>query len=141
MKATVPETQPGEAAALANTALVRKYCAAWSSGDLGTIFECYHDDIVLHYFGCSPLAGAHRGKAAAVQVLAKVQQLTNRQLLEVHDVLASDRHAVILARERFERGGRTLEVDRVFVYHVRDGQFIEAWVYDDDQRAVDELWS
>jgi hypothetical protein len=52
------------------------------------------DDIVLHYFGRSPLAGDHRGKPAALGVLAKVQQLANRQLL-----------------------------------------------YDDDQRAVDELWS
>jgi ketosteroid isomerase-like protein len=61
-------------------------------------------------------------------------------LLEIHDVLASDDHAVMLARERWERDGRTLEVRRVFVYHIRDGKLAEAWAYDDDQRAVDEFW-
>jgi ketosteroid isomerase-like protein len=97
--------------------------------------------LILHYFGRSPLAGAHRGKAAALAVLARVQQLTNRQLLEIHAVLVSEDHAVILARERFERDGRQLETRRVLVYHVRDGKLAESWIYDDDQRDVDEFWS
>ena len=125
----------------ANEAAVRRYCEAWKAGDLPTLVDCYHDDIVLHYFGRSPLAGDHRGKAAALAVLARVQQLTNRRLVEIHDMLASDDHGVILARERFERDGRTLETKRVLLYHVRDGKLAESWIYDDDQRAVDEMWS
>jgi hypothetical protein len=125
----------------ANEAAIRRYCDAWKAGDLATIVDCYHDDLVLHYFGRSPLAGDHRGKTAALTVLARVQQLANRQLLEIHDVLASDEHAIILARERFERDGRQVESKRVLVYHVRDGKLAEAWIYDDDQRAVDALWS
>jgi hypothetical protein len=125
----------------ANEAMVRRYCDAWQRGDLAAIVDCYHDDLVLHYFGRSPLAGDHRGKAAALTVLARVQQLANRRLLDIHDVLASDEHAVILAREEFERDGRRVESRRVLVYHVRDGKLAEAWIYDDDQRAVDELWA
>jgi ketosteroid isomerase-like protein len=125
----------------ASLAVVRRYCEAWKAGDLPTLVDCYHDEIVLHYFGRSPLAGEHRGKAAALAVLAQVQQRTNRRLLEIHDVLASDDHVVILARERFERDGRTLETQRVLLYHVRDGKLAESWIYDDDQRAVDEMWS
>jgi ketosteroid isomerase-like protein len=133
---------PGETTARRdNEAAIRRYCEAWRAGDLATILDCYHDDFVLHYFGRSPLAGTHRGKAAALAALAKVQQLTNRQLLEIHDVLVSDDHAAILARERFERDGRVLEVRRVLVYHVRDGKLAESWIYDEDQRAVDEFWS
>ena len=92
----------------ANEAAIRRYCEAWRQGDLAAIVDCYHDDLVLHYFGRSPLAGAHRGKAAALAVLAKVQQLTNRQLVEIHDVLVSDQHAAVMARERFERDGRQM---------------------------------
>jgi len=131
----------GEARRQANEAAIRRYCEAWKSGDLATIVDCYHDDLVLHYFGRSPLAGDHRGKSASLLLLAKVGQLTNRRLVEIHDVLASDEHAVILARERFERDGRELELNRVFVYHVRDGRLVEGWVYDEDQRTVDEFWS
>ncbi len=92
---------------------------------------------MLHWFGESPLAGDHRGKPAALAALARMQQVANRRLVEIHDVLASDEHAVVLAREAFERDGRRVETRRVLVYHVRDGKLAEAWVYDDDQRAVD----
>jgi hypothetical protein len=123
----------------ANDAVVRRYADAWRAGDLATIVGCYHDDVVLHYFGRNPLAGSHRGKPAALAVLARIQQIAGRRLVEVHDTLASDDHAVILARERFERDGRQVEVRRVLVYHVRDGKLAECWIHDDDQRAVDEM--
>jgi ketosteroid isomerase-like protein len=124
-----------------NEAVVRRYCDAWRRGDVATIVDCYHDDVVLHWFGRSPLAGDHRGKAAALTALMRLQQLANRQLVEIHDVLASDAHAVVLARERFERDGRVLDVNRVLVYHVRDDKLAEAWIYDEDQRELDALWS
>ena len=38
-----------------------------------------------------------------------MQQLTNRRLLAIEDVLANDDRAVVIARERFERDGRVLE--------------------------------
>ena len=124
-----------------NDAVIRRYCDAWRRGDLAAIVECYHDDVVLHYFGRSPLAGDHRGKAAALGVLAKVQQVSGRRLLEIHDTLAGDEHAIVLAREQFERDGTRLEAKRVLVYHVRDEKLAECWIYDEDQRAIDELWS
>jgi ketosteroid isomerase-like protein len=124
-----------------NDAVIRRYCDAWRRGDVATIVDCYHDDVVLHWFGRSPLAGDHRGKPAALTALMKLQQLANRQLVEIHDVLTSDDHAVVLARERFERDGRVVEANRVLVYHVRDGKLAEAWIYDEDQRTLDELWS
>jgi hypothetical protein len=141
MNPTVAPTPAGPSRRDDNEAAIRRYCEAWRNGDLATIVDCYHDDLVLHYFGRSPLAGEHRGKPAALAVLARVQQLTNRRLVEIHDVLASDEHAVILARERFERDGREMELDRVLVYHVRDGKLVEGWIYDEDQRAIDEFWS
>jgi uncharacterized protein len=79
-----------------------------------------------------PLASTHRGKATCLALLQKVRERTNRQLLEIRDVLASDTHAVILARERFERDGRILELNRVLLYHVRDAKLAERWIYDED---------
>ena len=122
-------------------AVVRAYCEAWEKGDVAAIFGLYHDDFTLHYFGRSPMAGNHVGKAAAVQALGKVQTLTNRKLIEIHDVLSSADHGAVLARERFEQGGKTLEVNRILLYHVKDGKLAECWLFDNDQRAVDEFWS
>lgn len=125
----------------ANHAVVAAYAHAWQDGDAATLVRLYHDDFVLHYFGRSPLAGDHVGKAAALGALAKVQQLTNRKLIEVHDVLSGPGHGAVLAHEQWQRDDRTLEVHRVLLYHVRDGKLSECWLYDEDQRAVDEFWS
>jgi uncharacterized protein len=124
-----------------NEEIIKRYCEAWKKGDFPTMLGLYHDEFILHYFGRSPLAGEHRGKAAALGVLAKVQKLTNRQLLEIRDILASDDHTIVIARERFERDGKRLEANRIFVYRIRDGKLGECWVYDEDQRTVDEFWS
>ena len=122
-------------------AVVRRYADAWRANDLQTIVDSYHDDVVFHYFGASPLAGTHRGKAACLTLLMQVRERTNRQLLEVSDVLVGKHRAAILARERFERDGRVLELDRLLLYAVRDGKLAECWIYDEDQRAVDEFWA
>jgi ketosteroid isomerase-like protein len=136
---TSTASSDSDAARAANGAAVRRYCDAWRRGDLATIVDCYADDVVVHWFGRNALAGTHRGKPAVLAALGALQQRANRRLVEIHDVLASDEHAVVLAREEFERDGRRLESRRVLVYHVRDGKLAEAWVYDDDQRAVDEM--
>ncbi|MCH7810292.1 MAG: nuclear transport factor 2 family protein [Chloroflexi bacterium] len=124
-----------------NAAAVRAYADAWRKGDTAALVGLYSDDFTLHYFGRSPLAGDHRGKAAALATLARVQQLTNRRLIEVHDVLVGDDHGAILAREHWERDGRTLDLQRVLVYHVQNGLLSECWLFDHDQRAVDEFWT
>jgi ketosteroid isomerase-like protein len=125
----------------ANRAVVEAYARAWEAGDAAALVDLYDEEFTLHYFGRSPLAGDHAGRAAALAALAKVQQLTNRRLVEVHDVLSGDNHGALLAREHWTKDGKELDVRRVLVYHVRDGKLFECWIFDDDQRAVDEFWS
>jgi uncharacterized protein len=119
--------------------VLRRYADAWASNDFATIVDCYHDDIVFYYFGTSPLAGVHRGKAVCLSILKRVREKTQRKLLEIQDVMAGERFGVVLACERFERDGRTVEVNRVLKYKVRDGKLSECWIYDEDQRLIDEF--
>ena len=53
-----------------------------------------------------------RGKAAALGILAEVTRRTNRRLLAIVDVMAGPERGALLVRERFERDGRTAEVER-----------------------------
>lgn len=122
-------------------AVVKHYADAWAANDLRAIVDCYHDEVVFHYFGNSPLAGTHRGKAACLAVLKRVREMTNRKLLSIRDVLAGDHFGLIVALERFGRNGTAIEIERLFRYKVRDGKLAECWVYDEDQRLVDQYWS
>ena len=55
------------------------------------------------------------------------------------DVLLGAEHAVALVKERAVRGERSLEFDRVNVYHLREGKIVEIWCYDSDAYALDEF--
>lgn len=120
---------------------VRRYAAAWAANDIETVLAMYHDDFVLHYFGESPLAGDHVGKEAAITALVEATRRSNRQLDVIEDVLGGERFAAIIAREGVGQDDPRAVVRRVFVYAVRDGLLAEAWLYDEDQRFIDRLWS
>jgi uncharacterized protein len=115
------------------------YRDAWEAGDLARIVDAYHDDVVLHYFGTSPLAGTHMGKQAALTVLAQATERSGRELVAVEDVLAGERFGALVAVERL--GPERREVRRVLLYEVRDDKLGECWLYDEDQAFVDLLWS
>lgn len=116
---------------------VTRYATAWLAGDRLALAACYHEDFTLHYFGRNPLAGDHRGKTAALTILAEVTRRTNRKLLGIVDVMAGPERGALLVRERFERDGTAAEFERLLVYAVRDGLLWECWVWDQDQTAVD----
>jgi uncharacterized protein len=116
---------------------VKGYSDAWVANDLAAIVDCYHDDVVFHYFGQNPLAGTHRGKAACLTVLKKVRQRTDRKLVSIQDVLVGQHFGLIIAIERFEHNGTSATIERLLKYSVRDGKLVECWIYDADQRLVD----
>ncbi|MFA6117038.1 MAG: nuclear transport factor 2 family protein [Sphingomonas sp.] len=116
-----------------------RYAAAWRAGDLQAIAACYHDDFTLHYFGTSPLAGVHRGKRAALAILADFSRRSQRRLVEISDIAVGATRGVILVREELSIGGRPVQVDRTLIYAVRDSLLAECWVLDQDQRLIDEM--
>jgi ketosteroid isomerase-like protein len=115
------------------------YAEAWLAGDLDRILAAYHDDIVLHYMGDSPLAGSHVGRAAAFEVLGQATLRSSRRLIEIEDVLVGSRLGALLAVE--ELGDPPQRMRRVLVYRVEEYKLRECWLYDEDQRFVDRLWS
>jgi len=122
-------------------ALVERYATAWRDGDLATLVGCYGPNFILHYGGASPLAGDHVGLDAALAALAEASRRTGRDLLSVDETLTSPTGAVLVVRERFDRDGDTAEVRRVLRYRVEGDQFVECWLYDEDQAVVDRFWS
>jgi len=116
---------------------VSGYAAAWLAGDRQTMLASYHDDFTLHYFGRNPLAGIHRGKPAALAILAEVTRRSKRKLSGIVDVMAGPERGALLVREIFQRDGKTAEAERLLVYAVRDELLWQCWVYDQDQALVD----
>ena len=119
--------------------VLRSDAQAWLASDLEKVLAAYHDDIELHYMGESPLAGTHRGRDAALAALGQASVRTSRKLVDVNDVMVGDSLGALLAVE--DLGDPPRRVQRVLLYRVQDEKLRECWLFDEDQRFIDELWS
>lgn len=119
---------------------LRRYADCWQAGDLDGLVACYAPDFTLHYGGRSRFAGTHRGRDAALAVMAEASTVAPRELRSIDQVLAADDAGALVVTEVLRRDGEEAELQRVLRYRVRDGQLAECWLYDADQELVDRLW-
>lgn len=128
---------------MADETVLHRYARSWAAGDLAATLACYHPEVVIHYFGDSPLAGDHRGLDAALGALAEATARSGRVLERVVDVLVGPERSALVVEERLGAAGDDpgRVVQRVLVYRVEDDLLRECWLFDEDQRFVDALWS
>ena len=119
--------------------VLKAYAAAWLASDLDAVLAAYHDDIELHYLGNSPLAGTHVGREAALAALGQASVRSERTLVAVENVLVGDSFGALVAIE--DLGDPPRRVRRVLLYRVLESRLRECWLFDEDQRFVDGLWS
>jgi ketosteroid isomerase-like protein len=119
--------------------VLRAYAEAWLASDLEKVLASYHDDIELHYMGESPLAGTHCGRDAAFAVLGQASTRTGRKLIDVEDVLVGESLGALIAVE--DLGEPAQRVRRVLLYRVQDEKLRECWLFDENQRFIDAMWS
>jgi len=125
-----------------NAVLLRAHLEALGRGDVPAAMSFYSDDVVFHYPGANPLSGEYRGKAAVLELLGRVMQMTRGRFRpEVRDILASDDHVAALVTVHAERDDRSAEWKSIDLFHVRDGKLTEHWVHEVDQDAVDRFFS
>ena len=121
-----------------NETVVRDLYAARERGDLEAVARLLAPDIDWH----EPYEylGHIHGREAVVDALRETVAATHGSFhITLHDVLASDEHAVALVEWRAERDGRPLTGREVAVYHVEDGRVTEVWFYTEDTHAVAEM--
>lgn len=124
-----------------NAALLRRAYDAQARGDLDSYLAQLTDDFVLHVVGRSQIAGEYRGKDEVRRHFREIGELSGGTFrTEVHDVTASDEHAVGLVNAHADRDGTRVELPRIHIWHVRDGRLSELWLHPLDQEAFDAYW-
>ena len=125
-----------------NAALIKGGYEAFGKGDIPAVLGIFSDDVSWHIPGRSPLAGDYHGPDEVLGFFQKLQERSEGSFrLELHDVLASDDHVVVLAHEIAHRGDNSLNTLATHVWHVRDGRATEFWGIVADSYAVDAFWS
>jgi uncharacterized protein len=125
------------------TALVRKGFEAFANGDLATLQELFHPDIVWHSSGRSPVSGDYKGGNDVFALFGRVLEETQGTFSqEVHAITEGDDHVVAITHATGSRNGKTLEGNQVMIFHIDgDDKVTEIWLTPWDQYAVDEFWS
>jgi ketosteroid isomerase-like protein len=125
-----------------NLSLLREGYQAFAAGDMARLAELFADDVVWHSPGRNPLSGDYRGRDAVFGLFARLADETGGTFrADVHDLLANDEHGVGLVTVTARRGDRSLTVNDVNVFHLRDGRVTECWLASTDQDAEDQFWS
>lgn len=126
-----------------NIEMARKGYQAFNELHLDEAMETIHDDIVWHAGGNGPLAGEYKGKQAVMELLMKYGQLTEgTSEFDIHDIVASEDHTVVIGTATATRHGRTHTSRFVDVVHAgADGRAKEFWRFVEDQAADDEFLS
>jgi uncharacterized protein len=125
-----------------NEDLLRRGYAAFSTGDLATVFGLFADDMVWHNGGDNQLTGDFRGHEAIMAFFGKLVDVTAGTFrLDIHDVLANDTHGTVLVTAHAERDGQAMSVRQVNVWHLADGKATEFWAFPEDSVALDRMFA
>jgi hypothetical protein len=123
--------------------VLRAAVDAMITGDLETLPTYIADDVTVHVPGTNRLSGEYKGRNELFDGFwGKLMALTDGQVvLEPHDIVGGERHAVGIYTWRATRDGRTFEWRQVNVYHVTRGQIVELWQHPFDFERWDDFWS
>jgi len=123
-----------------NVSRIRDGYVAFAKGDFEALNELFAEDLLWHEVGRNQLAGEYQGRDAVYGFFGKLMQVTEGTFhLDLHTILADDEHATALVVTTASRGDRSIRVNDVHVFHLRDGKAVEFWTASTDQYAVDEL--
>lgn len=121
-----------------NAAAIRSGYAAFNRGDIDALVELFDEDIVWHFPGTSKLAGDHIGRDATLAAIGEYGAASGGTLQATPvDVMASDDHVTGWARDTASTKGRTLDINSVVIFTMRDGKVTEALHIVDDPAALD----
>jgi ketosteroid isomerase-like protein len=125
-----------------NGELIRSGYEAFSKGDMETIAKIFANDIQWNISGRNLISGSYSGQEETFAFFGKLLELSDGTFsVSVHDLLASDDHVVVLAKESASRNGKSLDSDDVHVWHIADGKAVEFWGISKEQHEVDEFWA
>jgi ketosteroid isomerase-like protein len=121
--------------------MIREAYTAFGRGDVDGYLQACTPAFEFHVPGHGGITGTYLGKAGIYDLAGKAMAITAGTFHEeVEDVLANDRHAVVLARHRFTRNGTPHDYRTAHVYEIADGKLARCFEQPRDPAAFDDAW-
>lgn len=122
--------------------LIRRLYEARAGKDRAAVRALLTDDIRWHDPYPAPFGGDFEGAEAVMEFLFGTLETEMADSgLELHDVVANERHAIALVNWWAVLGGRRIDGREIGVYHLSGGKVTEVWFTTDDKQASDAFFS
>lgn len=125
-----------------NAELLKQFYGCFAKGDLNGMLEVCSEDVTFQIPGRGKLAGKYDKATLGPQLIQRISELSGGTFkLEVHDIMASDRHGLVLATDTVMRNGRPHEYRAVHVWRIQNGKLVAWYEYPRDLYQYDAVWS
>lgn len=125
-----------------HVAMIEKLYFDFSNKNWKEFLEACPDQITFQVAGKSKLAGKYTKENFISEFASRLQDLSGGTFeIEVHDILASDRHATVLATNRLIFQGKPIELRTVHVWRIENGRPVAWYEYPRDLYQYDIIWS
>jgi ketosteroid isomerase-like protein len=100
------------------------------------------EQVTFQVPGRSKLAGKYTRATFVPEFVTRIRELSGGTFkLSVHDILASDLHATVLASYQLVRDGKPVELRTVHVWRFENGKPLAGYEYPRDLYQYDLIWS
>jgi ketosteroid isomerase-like protein len=124
-----------------HAALAWRLWMATAKGDAEALRSVFDPDVVWLSFNAGDLSGEIHGVDDLLAWLARSGELVEEMRIDLIDIFASDRGAVIHYDLYAERSGRTVSTDIVLVATIEGGRITHARTIPADAEANRRFWS
>jgi ketosteroid isomerase-like protein len=122
--------------------LLEKAYSDFAQGNWEGFLGICPDQMTFQVPGKSKLAGKFTKSNFVSAYANQLQELSGGTFqTEIHDVMATDLHATVLATNKLVRAGKTIELRTVHVWRFQDGKPVAWYEYPRDLYLYDSIWS
>ncbi len=124
-----------------NAIVLEKIYRLFAEGDYIEMLDACSDDFTFQLAGKSPLAGKYNKSNFLTGFVQKLKDLSGGTYqMEVHDIMASDQHGIVLSTVKVTTHGKPVELRTVHVWRMPGGKPLAAYEYPRDLYQLDEVW-
>ena len=125
-----------------NADFLKSFYERFSNGDMKGVLELCPAEISFQIPGKSKLAGKYNKETLVPQLIGKIMELSSGTFkMEVHDIMASDLHGLVLTTDTVTLNGMKHEYRTVHVWRFQSGKPVAWYEYPRDLYQYDAVWS
>lgn len=122
--------------------ILEKLYADFAKGDLQSVLDACGEKMTFQVPGKSRLSGKFDKTTVGPNFFSQLRELSGGTFqAEVHDILASEQHAVVLLSSKLTRAGKNFDYRAAHVWRFENGKPVAWYEYPRDLYHFDTVWS